>query len=228
MITILAMILSLQVILLADSFSARQSVVRGTIGNSRSYRTNSYTNSYVTMMAGYVPPEEDEEYRGSVQKSLQRPAKTRDINGEIIGAQQLLPLPCEGDIVLCPGKYKNERILARIRFLQFVSSTNDWIADLTPLKEGKSVDVFSIDPQAKTTSAKISELTPVRAFFKRSENGYQVKYKMNSTEFIRRAPSYREMPSNFTVPVKVSGLFTSLFPERSLGDPTTAPPFSDY
>lgn len=157
----------------------------------------------VRMMSGYVPPEEDEEYRGSVQKSLQRPVKVKDLNGEIINAQQLLPLPAEGDIVLCPGKYKNERILARIRFLEKMSSSNDWIADLSPLKEGKSVDIFSLDSQAKSTSAKIVELTPVRAFFKRSENGYQVKYKMNSTEFILRAPAYREMPSNFTLPIKV-------------------------
>lgn len=166
-------------------------------------RTSSCRSSLL-MMSGYVPPEEDEEYRGRVQKSLQRPPKVRDMNGEIISSQQLLPLPAEGDIVLCPGKYKNERILARIRFLEYISSSNDWIADLSPLKEGKSVDIFTLDAQAKATSAKITELTPVRAFFKRSENGYQVKYKMNSTEFIRRAPSYREMPSNFTLPAKVN------------------------
>lgn len=167
-------------------------------------RTSSCRSSLLTMMSGYVPPEEDEEYRGRVQKSLQRPPKVRDVNGEIISSQQLLPLPAEGDIVLCPGKYKNERILARIRFLEYISSSNDWIADLSPLKEGKSVDIFTLDAQAKSTSAKITELTPVRAFFKRSENGYQVKYRMNSTEFIRRAPSYREMPANFTLPPKVN------------------------
>lgn len=191
MITILAILLSLHVILLTESFSSLHSVTRG-----------QRTSGYLKMM-GYVPPEEDEEYRGSVQKSLQRPVKVRDINGEIIGSQQLLPLPCEGDIVLCPGKYKNEKILARVRFLQYQASTNDWIADLTPLKEGKSIDIFAIDSQAKSTSAKVSEITPVRAFFKRSENGYQVKYKMNSTtEFVLRAPTYREVPSNFTLPVK--------------------------
>ena len=174
-------------------FITPQSLVRRTVRG---------TSAYLKMM-GYIPPEEDEEYRGSVQKSLQRPVKVRDINGDIIGSQQLLPLPCEGDIVLCPGKYKDEKILARIRFLQFMSSTNDWIADLTPLKEGKSVDIFSLDSQAKTTTAKITEIKPVRAFFKRSENGYQVKYRLNSTDYILRAPSYREIPSNFTLPVKV-------------------------
>jgi hypothetical protein len=178
----------------ASSFRAPLSLVR----------TCTCRSSLLTMMSGYVPPEEDEEYRGRVQKSLQRPPKVRDTNGEIISSQQLLPLPAEGDIVLCPGKYKNERILARIRFLEYISSSNDWIADLSPLKEGKSVDIFTLDAQAKSTSAKITELTPVRAFFKRSENGYQVKYRMNSTEFIRRAPSYREMPSNFTLPAKVN------------------------
>lgn len=168
---------------------------------------SSRTSSCLLMMSGYIPPEEDEEYRGSVQKSRQRAPKIKDINGEIINGQQLLPLPAEGDIVLCPGKYKNERVLARIRFLEYISSNKNWIADLSPLKEGKSIDIFTLDSQAKSTSAKISDLTPVRAFFKRSENGYQVKYKMNSTEFIVRAPSYREMPANFSVPVKVINCF---------------------
>jgi hypothetical protein len=171
---------------------------------------SSRTSSCQLMMSGYIPPEEDEEYRGSVQKSRQRAPKIKDINGEIIDSQQLLPLPAEGDIVLCPGKYKNERVLARIRFLEYIASNKNWIADLSPLKEGKSVDIFTLDSQAKSTTAKISELTPVRAFFKRSENGYQVKYKMNSTEFIVRAPSYREMPANFSVPVKVIRCFPLL------------------
>ena len=195
MITVIFTALLLSGMQPSSSFVSRPSVVKSVCQR---------TSNYHLKMMGYVPPEEDEEYRGSVQKSLQRPVKTRDINGDIIGAQQLLPLPAEGDIVLCPGKYKNEKILARIRFLSYASLTNDWIADLTPLKEGKSVDTFAIDSQAKTTSAKITEITPVRAFFKRSENGYQVKYRLNSTEFILRAPSYREVPSNFTLPVKVS------------------------
>lgn len=168
------------------------------------------------MMSGYIPPEEDEEYRGSVQKSRQRAPKMKDINGEIIDGQQLLPLPAEGDIVLCPGKYKNEKVLARIRFLEYISSNKNWIADLSLLKEGKSVDIFTLDSQAKSTTAKISELTPVRAFFKRSENGYQVKYKMNSTEFIVRAPSYREMPANFSVPVKVINVFQLSVPSGDI------------
>jgi len=166
------------------------------------------TGSLMTM-AGYISPEEDEEYRGQVSKSLQRPIKVKNADG-VIDSQAALPLPCEGDVVLCPGKYKGEEILARIRFLQFISSSNSWIAEVSPLKEGKSPEVFAVDRGAKSYTAKITELKPVRAFFKRSENGYSVKLRSNSTEYTLRAPTYRDLPANFTLPVKAAVNATSL------------------
>ena len=81
------------------------------------------------------------------------------------------------------------------------------IRQCLPRREvGEAVDIFSLDSQAKTSTAKVTEIKPVRAFFKRSENGYQVKYRLNTTEYILRAPSYREIPSNFTLPVKVKNI----------------------
>ena len=132
------MIVIFLVLLLIEGLTSTSGfVARHAVSKANVQRVN-----YLKMMSGYVPPEEDEDYRGNVQKSRQRPVKVKDINGDIIGNQQILPIPCEGDIVLCPGKYKNERILARIRFLQYLSASNDWIADLAPLKEGKSVDIL--------------------------------------------------------------------------------------
>lgn len=193
MMIFLILIIVTEIFLYSDSFFV-QSPLSNVLRNRMS------TSSL--MMSGYISPEEDEEYRGQVQKSLQRPLRVRNADG-VIDSQVALPLPCEGDIVLCPGKYKGEEILARIRFLQFISSSNSWIAEVSPLKEGKSPEVFTVDRGAKSYTTKITELKPVRAFFKRSENGYVVKLRTNSTDFTLRAPTYRDLPANFTLPVKV-------------------------
>jgi hypothetical protein len=138
-----------------------------------------------------------------VKKSLRRPIQNVTKANITIDAQATLPLPREGDVVIAPGKWKGERVLARIRFLQYSASTESWAAEVIPLKEGKSVGIFTVDKNAKAYTEKIETLQPVRAFFVRSENGYKIAYKKNSTEILLRAPSFKPIPADFTVPRKV-------------------------
>jgi hypothetical protein len=155
---------------------------------------------------GYVPPEADPEFRSMVKKSLRRPIKVPGGSTETatIDVQAALPLPREGDIVLCPGKWKGETVLARVRFLQYIGTSESWVAEVIPLKEGKSVGIYSVDKNAKAYTEKIDQLQPVRSFFVRSENGYKIAFKKNSTEVVKRAPSYRSIPQDYTIPRKVS------------------------
>ena len=153
---------------------------------------------------GYVPPEEDADYRDVVKKSLQRPTKEqREESYSEIDSEASLPVPKEGDIVLCPGKWKGEQILARVRYLQYMTSSESWVADVSPLEEGKSADIYIVEKGAKALTIKVSELQPVRSFFVRSEDGYRVNTKKNSTEYLLRAPKYKNLTADFALPVKV-------------------------
>lgn len=89
-----------------------------------------------------------------VKKSLlQIPDESSLLNNE----EYNLPLPKEGglfyvikcvsdffinalctDIVECPGKWQGERVLGKLRSLQYSDSTHGWRADILPLKDGKS------------------------------------------------------------------------------------------
>ena len=163
------------------------------------------------MSPPYVPPEEDEEYRSIVKKSLLRPPRTASLaggDGASIDVEASLPVPKEGDIVLCPGAWKGERILARIRFLQYSAARDCWSAEVSPLAEGKSVDVFTTDKKAKALLINVTDLQPVRAMFVRSENGYRVNRKTNSTEMLTRAPKYRTLPADYVVPTKPLNMTT--------------------
>jgi len=154
------------------------------------------------LKSGYVSPEADPEYRNVVKKSLLRPV----INVEVVldeeGQNNLLPVPREGDIVQCPGKWKGEFVFGRIRFLRYATSSESWIADIVPLKEGKAANVYSVDRNAGTFFEKVENIKPVRSFFLRSENGYKVAYRRNTTELILKAPAYRSMNSTYVTPSK--------------------------
>lgn len=168
-----------------------------------------WRRSMIVNMSPYVPPEEDPEYRSIVKKSLLRPTREeRDLTYSDIDSEASLPTPKDGDIVMCPGKWKGERVLGRVRFLQYSTSRECWIAEVSPLKEGKSEEVFVTDKNAKTLAVPTSELQPVRAYFVRSENGYRVNLKKNSTEFVLRAPKYRNLTADFQLPAKSLNMTT--------------------
>ncbi len=163
----------------------------------------------MTVNMAYVPPEEDPEYRTIVKKSLLRPTKEeRDLTYSEIDSEALLPTPKEGDIVLCPGKWKGEAILGRVRFLQYMASSECWIAEVSPLKDGKSENVFINDKNTKSLTVPVSELQPVRSFFVRSENGYRINLKKNSTEYALRAPKYKNLTATFQLPAKSLNMTT--------------------
>ena len=154
-------------------------------------------------MSGYVPPERDVEYRKMVKKSLLKPVITNDPNTVQIDEEVALPIPKEGDIVLCPGKWKDESVLGRIRFMRYSQPNEAWVAEVIPLMEGKSNNVYVVDRKASSLSEKIANLRPVLSFFLRSENGYKISYRKNTTEIILKAPSYRPLNAEFKFPQKV-------------------------
>lgn len=176
---------------------------KSTITTSTSSKISPSSSCTVIYMSGYVPPERDVEYRKMVKKSLLKPVITNDPSTIQIDEEIALPIPKEGDIVLCPGKWKGESVLGRIRFMRYSQPNEAWVAEVIPLMEGKSNNVYVVDRKASSLSEKIASLRPVLSFFLRSENGYKISYRKNSTEIILKAPSYRPLNAEFKFPQKV-------------------------
>lgn len=160
---------------------------------------------------GYLSPEKDPEF------SKQSPAATLTE----LPLNSTLPVPKEGDIVrssktwaVGASKTWEDHRLGRIRFLRYDKDRDTWMADVSPLEEGKSEKVFNVDKNAKSFFEDVNSLKPVQAFFQRSENGYKVAYKKNSTEIILKAAAYREVDENYIPPrqkaVDLSALQTNL------------------
>lgn len=147
-------------------------------------------------LLGYLAPELDPEFN--------KDASTRSLQLDL---NATLPSPREGDIVRCAeawgagGKGWEDHKLARLRFLRYDGPRERWIADVTPLVEGKSDKVFAVDKNAKSFFQDVAALQPVQAFFLRSENGYKVAMKRNSsTEVVLKAAAYRELARDFVPP----------------------------
>lgn len=145
---------------------------------------------------GYVRPELDPEFSKQAVPSYNA---LSDLNAT-------LPIPKEGDIVRCSaswgvgGKNWEDNRLGRIRFLRYNPDKDCWVADISPLQEGKADKVFSIDRNAKSFFESVDTLQPVQAFFMRSENGYKVAMKKNSTEVILKAAGYRPLDQTYVPP----------------------------
>lgn len=181
---------------------------RNDIKTDSKHHHSTISHASTLHMSGYIPPERDQEYRKMIKKSLLQPIATalntnitsdNNLNSTAI-ADMSLPIPKEGDIVLLPGKWKNENILGRIRYMRL--SDNQLMVEVIPLKEGKSYAVYTIDRNEKSYTENVDKLKPVRAFFLRSENGYKIAYRKNTTDIILRAPSYRVVDENFNLPIK--------------------------
>lgn len=157
------------------------------------------TKMYSTALfqSGYISPEKDPEYRSMVKKSL-----LLDVVDDVT---QTYPLPKEGDVVLCQGKWKDEQIIGNIRSLRkaFYGNESGWVADVIPLTEGKTENVYVVNKGAKSLSLSTAELKPVKSFYVRSENGYKISFKPNSTVVSLRAPSYRKIDATTKLPQKV-------------------------
>ena len=183
--------IALAVLLLVDlafGLMVARSVTRRTSSGCKIVSNN-------RLWMGYVSPERDPAFRDSVQKSLLQPLVELE-------TEKMLPVAREGDIVQFPGKWPGELQLGRIRFVQYSVDKKTWIADIVPLKEGKSENVFVVDRKAGTSFETVDRIMPVRSFFLRNENGYKVAFRNNSTEVILKAPAYREMNSSYEAPSK--------------------------
>ena len=169
---------------------------------------NSFSTSYsnrLTALYQYVPPECDPEYRGVIKTSLLR--------DQIIG-DTLLPLPRENDVVIYPNEF-GEQLLGTIKYLRtgYYGNETSWVADILPLIEGKSENVFIIDRNAKSQSLSTDKLKPAKFFFVRAENGFKITFSSNSsaiTNISLRSLSYRTIDSTMKPQSKVSWLLKNI------------------
>jgi hypothetical protein len=151
---------------------------------------------------GYVPPEKDPEYRPMVKKSLLKPLEGEDADKAL---QIKLPVPKEGDIVGAPGKWEGEVQLGKIRFLEYSNSSKSWSADIVPLVEGKSESVWVVDKGSRSFLESIDKIRPVQNFFMRSENGYRISFRGNTTSMenlVYKSTGYRELAPTYQFPTK--------------------------
>ena len=156
--------------------------------------------------SGYIPPELDPEYRNIVIKSA-RTFEKRAINEKTLiqsdNEYSSFPVPKEGDIVLYKGKW-GDKTIGRIRFLQYVSKYETFFADIVPLKEGKSENVYILDRESTAEYLSVEELSPVKFYFVRSENGYKIyRNKLNPKDTVLKAPNYRKVDSSYNPRSKV-------------------------
>lgn len=93
-------------------------------------------------------------------------------------------------------------MFGRIRSL-YRKGNESWIADIIPLTEGKTENVYIIDKTSGALDVPVDDLVPLRAYFIRAENGHKISFKTNSTEPIYRAPSYKKIGTDFTLPRQV-------------------------
>lgn len=168
------------------------------------FRISSVQAKSLSMMSGYIPPERDPEFRPMVKKSL--------LVDDVYNPNDYLPLPKQGDVVLSEGKWKGDQIVGLIRSIReaFYGNETTWIADVVPMREGKIEKIYCIDRSQKSLAVSINDLKPVKFFYVRSENGYNVTFKANSTTVALRAPSYRKIDKSLKIPMKVC--VPSLYP----------------
>ena len=159
---------------------------------------------YAVRPSGYVPPELDPEYRKNT--IFTKPSsKKEDVRPNVtsLDATEILPLPKEGDIVLFKGRWADEQI-GRIRFLQYVAAYETFFADIVPLIEGKSENVYILDRNSNAEYIRVDEIKPVRFYFVRAENGYKVyKDKKNPQKIVLRARSYGPIDKDYNFRSKV-------------------------
>ena len=157
------------------------------------------------LYSGYIPPELDPEYRKIAVRS-RAVAVTNETSESTTTPDDdysSLPAPKEGDIVRYKGRWGDKQI-GRIRFMRYIESYQSFFADIVPLAEGKSENVFVVDRASQAEYLSTDELQPVKAYFMRNENGYKIYYsKASPQEVVLRAPKYRKMDPSYTSRSKV-------------------------
>jgi hypothetical protein len=88
-------------------------------------------------------------------------------------ADSELPTPKVGDVVRYRGKWADDIALGEIRGLQYIAPRQKWIADVLPLKEVGSQQ-YARQRGWGTSVQDVDTLRPVRAFYVRSVNAFQV------------------------------------------------------
>jgi len=149
-------------------------------------------------MSRYLPPESDPDY----STKLANPKLRNRILYEN-ATEDEFPLPYEGDIVQYSGKWPGEVDFGKIRFLTFNEGKNEWFADIVPLKEGKSENIYCVDKDAMANFVSIKEIVPLRSFYVRAENGFKIAKQSNSSLPVSRAPRYRTIEKSFKMPSQV-------------------------
>jgi hypothetical protein len=148
------------------------------------------------LFSSYLPPEQDPEYKDrSIAPNLKTNYNFIDNNPSDF--MSVLPLPSENDIVKYPSKWPGNSDIGRLRNVFRSTEQGPWLCEIIPMMEGKSDNILTVDKKAKIEIRPLSSVQPVRSYFVRSENGYRVSFKVNSTEVILKAPLYNSLDDDF-------------------------------
>ena len=180
-------------------FYSACSGLRQTWTSKRMFTTFVQLHAEMRRPSGYVPPELDPEYRFIAYKPKISVTDTASSNGTATDLpEEKLPLPKEGDIVCYKGRFGDVEI-GKLRFLQYIETYDAFFADIVPLKESKTPQVYIIDRKAKAEYLPITEIQPVKAYYIRKENGHQVAFQnRNGTRTIAlKAAQSRPLDRSF-------------------------------
>ena len=158
------------------------------------------SDHYGFALRGYISPENDPEFSDNAV-NVRRVADFDEFD-ITIDEDDLLPVPKEGDIVRYPSKWKDEFDVGRVRNMFYSTQSKQWMVDILPLIDGKSDNVRNVDRKVKPIIESISRVQPIQTVYLRSENGYKIFFRNNSSEMILKAQNYRPLDEDFVFKLK--------------------------
>ena len=167
------------------------------------YKTRYGERSCTKRHLSYVPPELDPEYnkdiRASTKSNLINPNTTLNVQ---MNQNELFPIPKVDDIVRFKGKWENSYEYGRLLNLYYQNQSKSWMADIIPFMEEKANQVLIVDKKSKIVTEPLQSLQPAQSYYVRSENGYKLVYKKNSTEVALKGLKYRDLDADFVFKTK--------------------------
>ena len=151
----------------------------------------------------YVPPELDPEYNKDIRASTKsNPINPNTTLNVQMNQNELFPIPKFDDIVRFKGKWENSYEYGRLLNLYYQNQSKSWMADIIPFMEEKANQVLIVDKKSKIVTEPLKSLQPAQSYYVRSENGYKLVYKKNSTEVALKGLKYRDLDVDFVFKTK--------------------------
>lgn len=173
-----------------SQFHAAQQHLDGYIAPENGEYSSKNASSCMYSIYRFLHQPLDPDFKDSVKPSLVS-------SSSLLTDNALLPNPKEGDIVRYPSKWKGQFDVGQLKNMFYSQERGQWMVDITPLVDGKSENVRNIDRKVKSIVEPLENIQPIQSSYIRSENGYKIFYKKNSTEMVLRASRYKKLDENF-------------------------------